>query len=201
MIKIVIFDDHRERSEAISLLISFQSNMQCIGIYEDCSDLAQNLASEVPNVVLMDVHMPGVTGLEGVKLLKKYFPETLIIMQTVFEDDDNLFDALVAGAHSYILKKTTNSKLIEEIITVYNGGASITPEIANRALNYFHKSVANNEENAPALSNSEEILLTQFSKGYSIMQIAGDLSVEVSEINFLIRNIYQKMHRSNQHSL
>jgi DNA-binding NarL/FixJ family response regulator len=122
----------------------------------------------------------------------------MIIMQTVFEDDDYLFDSLVAGAHSYLLKKTTNPKLIEEINNVFNGGASITPEIANRALNYFHANSNNRDNHVLSLSKSEEALLGQFAAGFSILKIASDLSLKVSEINLLIREIYEKIHRHNQ---
>ncbi len=90
MLKIVIFDDHRERREAIRLLVNLQDGMECVGDFEDCSDLVNNLSAISPHVVLMDENMPCISGLEGVRLSKQYFPGTFIIMQTVFEDDENL---------------------------------------------------------------------------------------------------------------
>ena len=197
MIKIVIFDDHRERSEAIRLLISLQDDMMCIGLYEDCTDLVKNLTINVPDVVLMDVHMPRVSGLEGVKLVKKYFPEILIIMQTVFEDDDNLFDSLLAGAHSYFLKKTSNKKMMEEIINVIDGESAMTPEIAKRALSYFRENEITAEEKVFPLSDRETSILVHIANGYSLNQIAKDFFFSKTEINNLIRNIYNKMHSNN----
>ena len=193
MIKIVIFDDHAERRNALKLMIGFHSDMLCIGDYEDCSDLVENLRDDLPDVVLMDIHMPGVDGIAGVKLLQQHYPQVLIIMQTVFEDDDNLFKCLQAGAHGYILKQTPNDKVIESIRDVVNGGAPMTPSIARRVLQHFgHKKTKSNNENYN-LSKRELDILSQLVKGLSHKMIAAELNISIFTVNNHIKNVYQKL--------
>ncbi|WP_202409378.1 response regulator [Hufsiella arboris] len=193
MIKIVIYDDHKARREALRLLVSFQQDMRCIGDYEDCSDLVSNLKSDPPDVVLMDIHMPGVDGIEGVKLLRKNYPDTLIIMQTIFEDDDNLFNCLLAGANGYILKKAPNEKLIEGIYDVVNGGAPMTPAIAKRVLEHFSKKPSTDNRHLYDLSRREMDILGCLVKGYSHKMIAAELFISPFTVNNHIKKIYQKM--------
>jgi len=198
MLKIVIFDDHRERREAIRLLISLQEEMECIGDFEDCTDLVNNLNTNPPDVVLMDVNMPGVTGIEGVKLLQRYFPKTFVIMQTVFEDDENLFNCLVAGADGYLLKKASNDRLIDAIFDVVQGIASMTLEIAKSALAYFEKAKQTTGEDSSGLTKDEENILTQLADGFSQKQIALDFFTSEAEARNAIKNIYHKLHCNKQ---
>jgi DNA-binding NarL/FixJ family response regulator len=194
MIKIIIFDDHKDRREALKLMINLQPDMECIGEYEDCSNLVANLTNNPPNVVLMDIHMPGTDGIAGVKLLQKYFPDTYIIMQTVFEDDENLFNSLLAGAHGYILKKAPNEKLIAGIHEVIDGGAPMTPAIARRVLEYFSKKSVKTNKELYELSKREIDILSCLVKGYSQKMIASNLFISPFTVNNHIKNIYQKMH-------
>jgi len=192
MIKIVVFDDHKHRRDALKLMISLNKELECIGDYEDCSNLVANLSANVPDVVLMDIHMPGVDGIEGVKLLRKHFPQTYIIMQTVFDDDDNLFNSLLAGAHGYLLKNTPTDKIIESILEVANGGAPMTPSIARRVLAYFSQKPASNKEEYN-LSPRETEILQWLVKGYSQKMVAAELYLSKHTINNHIKNIYQKL--------
>jgi DNA-binding NarL/FixJ family response regulator len=193
MIKVAIFDDHQHRREALKLMISLNKELACIGDYEDCSNLVADLSGNTPDVVLMDIHMPGVDGIKGVRLLRKHFPKTYIIMQTVFEDDDNLFNSIVAGAHGYLLKNTTGDKIVEAIIEVVNGGAPMTPSIARRVLNYFSKKPAGGKEEYN-LSARETEILEWLVKGYSQKMVAAELHLSKHTINNHIKNIYQKLH-------
>jgi len=197
MIKIAIFDDHKERREALKLLISLQEGMECISDFEDCSNLVDNLRPNVPDVVLMDIHMPGVDGIEGVKLLTKNFPETSIIMQTIFEDDENLFNSLLAGADGYLLKKATNEKIIESILEVINGGAPMSPGIAKRVLEYFNKKNIKEKQHTFNLSKRELDILGYLVKGFSHKMIAAELFISPFTVNNHIKNIYSKMHVHN----
>lgn len=196
MIKIVIFDDHKHRREALKFMISLNTEMECIGDYEDCSNLVTNLSSNPPDVVLMDIHMPGVDGIEGVKLLQKHFSQTFIIMQTVFDDDDNLFNSLLAGAHGYLLKNTPSDKIIEGIREVVDGGAPMTPSIARRVLAYFSKRGASGKEEYN-LSARETEILEWLIKGYSQKMVAAELFLSKHTVNNHIKNIYQKLHVHN----
>ena len=198
MLKLVIFDDHRERREAIRLLISLQDGMECIGDFEDCTDLVNNLTANPPDVVLMDVNMPGVTGIDGVKLLQQYFPKTFIIMQTVFEDDENLFNCLVAGADDYLLKKVPNDRLINAIFDVVQGIAHMTPEIAKHALTYFEKNHLPATEESSSLLENEQIVLAHLANGFSQKQIALDFLTSEAVVQDTIKNIYRKLHSINE---
>ena len=192
MIKIVIFDDHKHRREALKLMIGLNKEMQCIGDYEDCSNLVANLSANIPNVVLMDIHMPVVNGIEGVKLLHKNFAQTFIIMQTVFDDDDNLFNSLLAGAHGYLLKNASGDKIIEGIMEVVSGGAPMTPSIARRVLAYLSKKPESNRGEYN-LSARETEILEWLVKGYSQKMVAAELCLSKHTINNHIKNIYQKL--------
>ncbi|WP_221391573.1 response regulator transcription factor [Dyadobacter sp. NIV53] len=194
MIKIVVFDDHKSRREALELLINLQPEMECVGCYENCSGLVQNLATNTPSVVLMDINMPDVGGIEGVRLLQKHYPDINIIMQTVFEEDHTIFECLSAGAHGYILKKSSNEKLIEGIREVQAGGAPMTPSIAARVLNYFNKRKPRAEKKNYDLSKREIDILTGLVKGLSHKMIAAELFISVFTVSNHVKNIYQKLH-------
>lgn len=197
MIKIAIFDDHKERREALKLLISLQQDMECICDFEDCSYLVERLRSNVPDVVLMDIYMPGVDGIQGVKLIMENFPETRIIMQTIFEDDENLFNSLLAGADGYLLKKATNEKIIEGIFEVMNGGAPMSPGIAKKVLEYFSKKNNKVKQDTFNLSKRELDILGCLTKGFSHKMIAAELFISPFTVNNHIKNIYHKMHVHN----
>jgi len=193
MIKIVVFDDHQERRNALKLMISLETDMICTGDYEDCSDLVDKFCAEAPDVVLMDIHMPGVDGIEGVKQLQQHYPQVLIIMQTVFEDDDNLFKCLQAGAHGYILKQTPNDKVIDAIRDVMTGGAPMTPAIARRVLQHFGKNKPKSNNENYNLSKRELDILSNLVKGLSHKMIAAELYISVFTVNNHVKNIYQKL--------
>ena len=193
MIKIAIFDDHNNRREALKLLVGLEKEMECVGDFENCEDVAEHLSINPPDVVLMDIDMPKVNGIEGVKLILKNFPETYIIMQTVFEDDEKIFSSILAGAHGYILKKTAPEKLIEGIYDVVNGGAPMTATVARRVLEFFQ-----NQSLPPGekfdLSERELEILRLLVKGLSHKMIASDLHISIYTVNNHIKNIYQKLH-------
>jgi DNA-binding NarL/FixJ family response regulator len=193
MIKIAIFDDHRHRREALKLLIGLEKEMECVGDYENCEDVIEHLSTNPPDVVLMDIDMPKVNGIEGVKLIKKNFPGICIIMQTVFEDDEKIFNSILAGANGYILKKTPPEKLIEGIYDVVNAGAPMTATVARRVLELFQKQNLQPDEKFD-LSERELELLRLLVKGLSHKMIASELHISVYTVNNHIKNIYQKLH-------
>lgn len=193
MLKVAVFDDHKGRREALELLISLQPDMQCVGIFEDCRNLVDNLKDNPPDVTLMDIHMPNVDGIEGVKLLQRYFPATYIIMQTVFEDDEQIFACLTAGAHGYILKQASNDTLMEAIREVVNGGVPMTASIARRVLDFFSKRARRNTESFD-LSKREIEVLTELVNGLSQKMIAAKLFISVHTVNNHIKHIYEKLH-------
>lgn len=197
MINVVIFEDHKARRNALKLLIDLQPDMQCIADFEDCSDLVENLRNDPPHVVLMDINMPRVDGITGVKLLQKHFPNTYIVIQTVFEDDEKIFDCLKSGAHGYILKKVSNEKLIDAIKEVMNGGVPMTPTVAKRVLNYFNKKSIEKQPEEFDLSKREIDILTELVNGLSHKMIGVKLNISVYTVGNHIKSIYQKLHVHN----
>jgi DNA-binding NarL/FixJ family response regulator len=194
MIKIAIFDDHAHRRAALKLLIGLQENMVSVGDFANCINLVNNLKPNPPDVVLMDIYMPGLNGIEGVKLLQNYFPDTYIIMQTVFEDDENIFNCILAGAHGYISKRDSPEKLIEGITEVTGGGAPMTPVIASRILNLFRKEFIKVDQQLFDLSKREIEILTNLVKGLSHKMIGDKLFISVFTVNNHVKRIYRKLH-------
>ncbi|MEP7265562.1 MAG: response regulator transcription factor [Bacteroidota bacterium] len=192
-IKVAVFDDNRSRRNSLDILIGQSANMICVGTFEDCSDVINDINSSSPDVVLMDIDMPIVNGIEGARLIRSHYPELCIIMQTVFEDDDKIIDAIAAGANGYILKKTHPSKIIEAISDVINGGAPITSSVARRLLELFQQGPARRIDNDYKLTDREKEILTDLVKGLSYKMIAEHRSISVFTVNSHMRKIYDKL--------
>lgn len=192
-IKVVVFDDNRSRRNSLSVLINQTKNMVCAGTFEDCSEVIANIQESLPDVVLMDIDMPNVNGIEGVRLIRKQFPGLCIIMQTVFEDDDKIIDAIIAGANGYILKKAHPSKILEGISEVVHGGAPMTASVARRVLELFQKTPSRGIENDFRLTEREKEILTDLVKGLSYKMIADNRTISVYTVNAHVRNIYEKL--------
>lgn len=192
-IKVVVFDDNKSRRNSLNVLVNQTSNMSCIGTFEDCSEVIANVRETQPDVVLMDIDMPNVNGIDGVRLLRKHFPGLCIIMQTVFEDDDKIIDAIIAGANGYILKKAHPSKILEGISEVVHGGAPMTASVARRVLELFQKNPGRNIGNEFKLTEREKEILTDLVKGLSYKMIADNRSISVYTVNAHVRNIYEKL--------
>src|SRR4249920_4034519 len=136
-IKVVLFEDNKHLRESLSILIGGTPGFTLTGAYPDCDELLYQLEKELPDVVLMDIEMPGMRGTEAVKLIKQNFPEVQVLMQTVFQDDENIFQSICAGASGYILKTTSPAQYLEAIRDVYNGGSPMSPFIARRVISLF----------------------------------------------------------------
>lgn len=197
MKKIAIFDDHSERRQALQLLINLEDGLECTGSYTNCTDIVKNLSANPPDVVLMDINMPERDGLAGVRLLQKHYPDVLVLMQTVFEDDDKIFQSICAGAHGYILKKAPVEELINAIHDVLSGGAPMTPSIARRVIQLFKSQSRSKEAQLFDLSGRETEILTHLVKGLSQKMIADELCISTFTVNNHMKKIYQKLHVHN----
>src|SRR3954452_17913553 len=133
-IKVIIFDDNDSLRDSISMLLNDTADFTLAGSYSHCLDVTENIKDTKPDVVIMDIDMPGMNGIEGVKLIRKNFPTVQILMLTVFDDDEKVFAAIRAGAGGYILKNAEPKNLLSAISEVYNGGAPMTPNIARKVL-------------------------------------------------------------------
>jgi DNA-binding NarL/FixJ family response regulator len=192
MTRVAVFDDNLERRESLDLLISQDDSLQFVGAFANGEDAIQRISECLPDVVLMDIGMPKVNGIEATKLLKVTYPSIIVLMQTIYEDDDNLFRSLQAGASGYILKKTSPEKIIEAIKDAVNGGAPITPAMALKVLTYF-QTVAPPAVSNYSISNRERQILKLLVDGLSYKMIASNQGISFHTVNSHVRNIYEKL--------
>ncbi len=194
-IKVVVFDDNNTRRDGLKLLIELSGNMECVGAFNDCRDVIKKVEVTQPDVVLMDIDMPNVNGIEGLKILRTQFPDLKILMQTVFEDDEKIFSCIQAGADGYILKKATPQDLIKGIEDIMNGGAAMTPSVARQVLRYVNtkENKSSQRQEEFKLTERETEILGHLVKGMSYKMIADQCNVSLATINTHIRHIYEKL--------
>lgn len=190
--RIIIFEDNDTLRQSLKTLINEVDGYMVSGDYENCNNAAAIIEEQKPNVVIMDINMPGTNGIEGLHIIKEKFPETFIIMYTVFEDEERLFDCLCHGANGYILKNTSFSSLIEGIDNVLHGGAPLSPSIAKKVLQSFK--TTNSGKVLYNLSERETEILMYLVKGYSYKMIANACFISIDTVRGHIRNIYAKLH-------
>ena len=190
MIRVVIYDDHPQRCESLKALILLSGDMECVGVFHDCSHVLEEMRRLNPDIVLMDISMPNVDGISGVQKIKKEFPHVRVIMQTVFTDEARIFASLQAGAEGYILKNASAEKIIESIKEVYAGGASMTPSIALRVMKYFNQEKSTDFH----LTQKEKEVLTLLADGNSYKMVADNLGIAYNTVNAHVRKIYEKLH-------
>ena len=196
-LRIAIFDDNKNIRESITLLLKTVPEFDVVGSFSHVLDCVDDVKECRPEIVLMDIEMPGMTGIEGVTAIKKELPHVQILMQTVFEDDDRVFDSICAGASGYILKNHLNTKLIDAIRELQFGGSPMSPSIARKVLNKM-QSVASviKPEEAPDyhLTAREKEVLTCLVNGLSYKMIASDLHISYETVRSHVKKIYEKLH-------
>ncbi len=192
-IRVMIYDDNRGRQEALSLLISQTTDMEFIGSKENCNEVEADMIAFRPDIVLMDIDMPGVNGIEGLKIIRRTAPTVFIIMQTVFEDEEKILMAITAGAHGYFLKQTTSQKLIEGIRDVLEGGAPMTPSVAKKVLEVFKLQASANKKDSFELSEREIDILSMLTRGMSYKMIADSAGITFHTVNSHLKKIYEKL--------
>lgn len=194
LLRVIIFDDNINVREAIALLLSTTENMQLVAAYDSCKKMIDNIEEIRPDVVLMDIDMPLLSGIDAVKLLRSKFPGLPVLMLTGFEDDEKVFASLCAGANGYVLKNANMQSLIQYISEVYHGGAPMTPIIARKVLNQFARIQPQHTRNEDYhLSKREKEVLDLLVKGKSYKMIADDLIISYETVHSHIRKIYQKL--------
>lgn len=192
--KICVFEDNKHLRESLQLLIDSTSGFQCVGAYPNCNKLVERLEELDCDICLMDIEMPGISGIEATKVIKEHFPELQVLIQTVFSDDDSIFRAICAGASGYILKTSSPSDYIEALKDAQNGGAPMTPSIARKVLHIFKKSLQPAIGEDYSLTAKEKLVLQQLTAGKSYKMIADELSVSIETIKTHMKNIYTKLH-------
>ncbi|CAN5703886.1 response regulator transcription factor [soil metagenome] len=190
MIRIVVYDDNKLRRDSLQALLSFSPGLEHVGGFENCNNILREAEELSPDLVLMDIEMPGTDGITGIKLIKQEYPHIKIIIQTVFDDDDKVFAALQAGAEGYLLKSASVQQITGAIDDVINGGAGMSPSIALKVMRYFNKHTI---QPAYSLTVKEGEVLKLLSKGLSYKMIADEMGISYFTVNNHIKKIYEKL--------
>jgi DNA-binding NarL/FixJ family response regulator len=191
-IRVTIIEDRREIREGLAMLINGTAGYQCIGAYRSMEEALERIRQPLPDVVLLDIGLPGMSGIEGLRVLKERYPNMRLLILSVYDDDERIFDAMCAGASGYLLKKTPPLKLLESLREAVQGGAPMSPEVARRVISLFRE-IRPPERANYNLTPHETRLLKLFVKGHNYKTAAQELNVTVHTISFHLRSIYEKL--------
>jgi len=191
-IKVAIIEDQRDIREGLGMLIGYTDGFECVGKYGSMEEALTSIRHRTPDVVLSDIGLPGMNGIEGVKILKETYPGMTILMLSVYDDNDRIFDALCGGAVGYLLKKTPPAKLIDSLKDAIGGGSPMSPEIARKVVALF-RDFRPPEKVDYDLSPHELRILKLLVEGHSYKTAAAKLNVTTSTISFHLKNIYEKL--------
>lgn len=194
-IRVAIFEDNPIMMDAYRSILNGSPGFTCTGSFTNCNNWKHDIQKSNPEVVLMDIEMTGITGIEATRLIKKAFENIRILIQTVFEDDAKIFEALCAGANGYILKNTSPVKMLEAVTDVYQGGVAFNPTIAGKVVSLFQQyippvSAANDYQ----LTEREKEILLLLTAGMPMPKIAEKIFLSYETVRSYVKNIYQKLH-------
>lgn len=192
VIKVAIIEDQRNIRDCLSFLVSGTEGFSCTGSYRTMEEALDKIPRAMPDIVLSDIGLPGMDGIKGVRILKERYPGLVILMLSVYNDDERIFDAICAGATGYLLKKTQPARLIESIKEAVQGGAPMSPEVARRVMEIFRE-FHPSERVDYNLTPHETRLLKLFVQGHNYKTAAAELGLSVNTISFHVRNIYDKL--------
>ncbi len=193
--RIAIFDDNKNIRNSIMMLINTDVEFQVIGVFNDARNCVQKVLDCKPDVVLMDIQMPGINGIEAIRMLKKEVPHVQILIQTVFEDDENIFNSILAGASGYILKSHLNKRLLDNIKELQYGGSPMSPSIARKVLNMMQSGTRKRSSSAEYnLTAREKEVLTCIVDGLSYKMIGAQLNISYETVRSHVKKIYEKLH-------
>jgi DNA-binding NarL/FixJ family response regulator len=192
-IKVALVEDDEGIRSSLAALIRRASNLRLAGDYPDAETALQEIPRKPPDVVLMDINLPGINGVECVRQLKLSLPEVQVLMLTVYEDSDSLFNSLKAGASGYLLKRTVPTKLLEAIRDVHMGGSPMTPQLARRLVQFF-SNPASGQAAVSKLTAGEKEFLDQLARGYAYKEIADRMKISIDTVRSYVRTVYEKLH-------
>ena len=191
-VSVVIVEDQARIREGLAALIDGTEGFRCAATFGSMEDALDGLRPPLPDVVLMDIGLPGMSGIEGVRRLKAAYPDLQVLMLTIYDDDERIFDAMCAGACGYVLKKTAPARLLDSIREVAAGGAAMSPEVARRVISLFRE-IRPPERADHGLTPHETRLLRLLVDGHNYTTAARELGVSVNTISFHMRRIYEKL--------
>lgn len=191
MIKIAVYDDSLARRESLQAFMQLSSEYEFVGSFENCKNIIQDINETNPDLILMDIEMPLLDGISGVKLLKQHFPDIKVIMQTAFDDDEKIIAAMQAGAEGYLLKNAGILQIAQSIDEVMKGGAVMTPSVALKVMRFFNQNASTiNQYN---LSPKETEVLSFLSIGSSYKMVADKMGISYFTVNNHVKKIYEKL--------
>jgi DNA-binding NarL/FixJ family response regulator len=193
MITVSIVDDEKELCQSIATFVNGAPGFRCVSMYHSGETALEHLPTDRPDVVLMDIHLTGMSGIECVKRLKTMLPQMQIMMLTVYEDTEQIFQALSAGASGYMLKRMTPSKLLDAISDVHEGGSPMSGPIARKVVASFQRTKPRDGEQ-PHFTSREQMVLDCLANGLTYKQTADKLSISIPTIRSYLRRIYEKLH-------
>lgn len=196
MIKVLIYEDNPQLREGLTMLINGSDGFEVVAAYKNCDEVEGQVQAWTPDVILMDIDMPGTNGIEGLKRLRVVNQTAKVLMLTVFDDNNNVFEAIKNGANGYLLKKTPPAKLLDYIQEANSGGAPMTASIATQVLNMFAVMNRNGDTKGEEydLSDREKQVLQLLVNGYSYKMIAAEMFIAIDTVRSHIKKIYEKLH-------
>ena len=192
IIRVGIVEDRNEIRKGLVQLINNTDGFVCSGAFRSMEEALEKLPGNLPQILLSDIGLPGMNGIEGIKILKERYPNLIVLMLSVYDDDDRIIEAICAGASGYLLKNTSTTKLIASFKEVLNGGAPMSPEIARRVMDLFRQSPPPKQVEYN-LTPHETRLLKMLIDGYNYKTAAAELKLSINTISFHMRHIYEKL--------
>ena len=197
IIRTAILDDDQEFSEVLSMILNKSEGFKCVATYQNCDEALKKIEEDLPDILLLDIEMPGKSGIESLKEIKSAFPTVKVMMLTVYSDSEKIFQSLRGGAVGYLLKKSPTEKLLEAIREAEDGGATFSGEVARKVLQYFQ--TPSSQLNPTLLSEREKEVLNALVEGHSTKAIADKLFVSTHTVRFHLHNIYVKLHVNSKY--
>jgi DNA-binding NarL/FixJ family response regulator len=191
--KILILEDNYLMQDNLKALLEMDDTFSVVGMYENAKQIVRLYEQHLPDIIISDIDMPDVSGLDGLKLIKEKYPDSKVLILTVFEDNDKVLSAICLGASGYVLKSSSPAKIKEAIVDVINGGSPLTPSIARKILKYFPKNNFVDNDALNSLSLKEKEVLERLAKGYSYKMIASELDKGVETVRSQVQKIYRKL--------
>jgi DNA-binding NarL/FixJ family response regulator len=192
-IRVLVVEDDRSARESLRILIDGTSGMRCLGAFAAVEPALRTSLPTAPDVILLDIELPGMSGAEGVRPFRQKFPPASVVMLTVYEEQDKIFESICNGACGYLLKKTAPARILEAIREVHKGGAPMSPEIARRVVGLFQRRGPAGEIEQD-LAPQEKVLLSFLAEGHSYQAAADRMGISVNTVRNYIRSIYEKLH-------
>ena len=192
IIRVSILDDDEEFREVLSKVLNKSEGFKCVGTYQNCEEVLDKIEQDLPDILLLDIEMPGKSGIESLREIKAVYPTVEVMMLTVYSDSEKIFQSLRNGAVGYLLKKSPTERLLEAIREAYDGGAPFSGEVARKVLQYFQ--TPSSSAYSSLLTDREKEVLEALIEGHSTKAIAEKLFVSFHTIRFHLHNIYTKLH-------